>query len=111
MIARKERFGDRQVKITLPAYTYQNRTAILVDDVISSGKTMMETATALRAAGINKVDALCTHALFAPGAEEGMRAAGIRHIWSTTAIPHATSCIDLTPLLAQGIHDILGEPQ
>lgn len=111
VIARKERFGDRQVKITLPAYTYQNKTAILVDDVISSGNTMMETAIALRNAGVREVDAICTHALFAPGAEAGMKNAGIRHIWSTTAIPHATSHIDLTPLLAQGIHDILGEPQ
>lgn len=111
VIARKERLGDRQVKITLPAYTYQNKTAILVDDVISSGKTMMETAIALRNAGVREVDAICTHALFAPGAEAGMNDAGIRHIWSTTSIPHVTSCIDLTPLLVDGIHDLLGEPQ
>lgn len=110
VIAGKERLGDRAVKVTLPAYTYQNRNAILVDDVISSGKTMMETATALRAAGINQVDALCTHALFAPGAEEGMRAAGIRHIWSTTAIPHTTGIVDLTPVLVEGLHETLGVP-
>ncbi|HVL02456.1 MAG TPA: ribose-phosphate diphosphokinase [Dongiaceae bacterium] len=111
VIAGKERFGDRAVKVTLPAYNYQDRHAILVDDVISSGKTLVETTQALRNAGIRQVDALCTHALFAPGAEESLREAGIRHVWSTSSIPQTTSCIDLTPVLVEGLHELLGEPR
>lgn len=109
VIARKQRLGDRQVKIALPAYNYQNRIAILVDDVISSGKTLMETALALKAAGIAGVDALCTHALLADGAESGLQQAGIRHLYSSNAIPHASNCIDLTPVLMQGLRTRLGK--
>jgi ribose-phosphate pyrophosphokinase len=111
VVASKERLGDREVKVTLPAYDYNNRRAILVDDVISSGKTLMETAARLRLAGASAVSAICTHALFAAGAETGMAEAGIQPVWSSNSIPHPSNCIDLTPLLAEAIHEALGEYQ
>ncbi|MDY0070724.1 MAG: ribose-phosphate diphosphokinase [Porticoccaceae bacterium] len=103
VIATKERLGDREVRIALPAYPYRGADAILVDDVISSGKTMAETARQLRAAGAGAVSALCTHALFAPGALEAMAAAGIGEVWSSSAIAHGSNRIDLTPVLAEAV--------
>jgi ribose-phosphate pyrophosphokinase len=86
-VARKERFGDASVKVTLPAVDVTGRHTVLVDDVISSGHTMMEAAGALRARGAASVSAIATHGLFAPGALAGMRASGIRRVWVTDAIP------------------------
>lgn len=111
VIASKERLGDREVRVTLPACDYRGRDAILVDDVISSGRTMVETAQQLLARGAANISALCTHALFAPGAREVMANAGIGNIWSSNsiadaigdAIPDESSCIDLTPLLAAAV--------
>lgn len=106
VIASKERLGDREVRVTLPEGNYRGRAAILVDDVISSGRTMVEAAQQLLARGATSVSALCTHALFAPGAVEAMASAGISPVWSTNAIPHETACIDLTPLLARALDDL-----
>jgi ribose-phosphate pyrophosphokinase len=81
VIADKERNSDTQVNISLPRFQYDGRHALLVDDVISSGHTMMETAKALYAAKCETVSALCTHALFADHALEGMREERIETIW------------------------------
>lgn len=109
IIASKQRLGDRDVKVTLPPADVRGRNAILVDDVISSGKTMIETALALKNAGAEKVSAICTHALFAAGALDDMRAAGIDPIWSTDSIPHATNAVDLTPVLVEALHQLTGD--
>lgn len=102
-VARKERFGDTDVRVSLPAVDVRGRPAVLVDDVISSGHTMMEAARGLLAAGASSVSAIATHGLFAPGALEGMRAAGIDEVFTTDAIPHATGVIPLAGLLAQAL--------
>lgn len=107
VIARKERRGDRSVQVTLPPASYDGRPAILVDDVISSGNTMMEAARQLLARGATGVSAVCTHALFAPGAEEAMAGAGIRQISSSNAIAHSSNRIDLSPLLANAVLELM----
>ena len=111
VVASKERFGDREVKISLPEYPFSGKRAILVDDVISSGKTMIETAIALQQRGVAGVSALCTHALFAPGAQEEMTSAGIDPVWSTDAIPHSSNTIELTQVLIEALHELTGEPR
>jgi ribose-phosphate pyrophosphokinase len=75
--------------------------AVVVDDIASSGATLASAARALRRAGIPTVDALVVHALFAPGALERIRRAGVRRIVSTDSIPHATNALSLAPLLAR----------
>ncbi len=107
VIASKVRLGDREVRITLPNHPYRGKPAILVDDVISSGKTLAEAARLLRGNGASAVMALCTHALLAPGAIELMTEAGIEPLWSTDAIPHASNVVSLAPLLATAVRDQL----
>ena len=52
LVATKERSGDRDVRLTLPeAERVRGRPAILVDDMISSGRTLIYAARLLRAAG------------------------------------------------------------
>lgn len=46
------------------------RTALVVDDLISTGNTLLRAARAARKAGAQKVIALVTHGLFMPGAAE-----------------------------------------
>lgn len=89
-VASKQRFGDADVRVTLPDASFAGRDVVLVDDVISSGHTMMEAGAALKACGARSVSAIATHGLFAPGAREGMARAGIREVWVTDAIPPST---------------------
>lgn len=102
-VARKQRFGDTDVRVTLPALDVAGRAVVLVDDVIASGHTMMEAAIALRERGASGVTAIATHGLFADGALAGMAAAGIREVWTSDAIPCPAACVPLASLLATGV--------
>jgi ribose-phosphate pyrophosphokinase len=45
-------------------------TALIIDDLISTGGTLLRTARSARAAGAKRVIALVTHGLFMPGSAE-----------------------------------------
>lgn len=102
-VASKQRFSDTDVRVTLPPLAVDRREVVLVDDVISSGHTMMAAATQLRAAGAASVSAIATHGLFAPGAGEGMRQSGISRCWTSDAIPNPAGVIPLAGLMADGL--------
>ncbi len=103
VVAGKQRISDLEVRITLPAYDYRGRPALIVDDVISSGKTVVEAARQLATRGAAEIRVFCTHALFAGGAEEAMAAAGIRQLVSANTIPHSSNRIDLSSLIAEAV--------
>jgi len=78
---------------------------VIVDDIAASGATVATTARALARRGVAVVDALLVHAIFAPGAMERMRAAGVRRIVSCDTVPHPTNALAtgglIAPLLAR----------
>ena len=102
-VGSKERLGDRQVEIRLPESDLRGRNAVLIDDVVSSGETMAIAARNCLAAGATRVDVLVTHALFATGAEQRMRQAGVSEIWSTDSIAHWTNSLNLADLLSKAV--------
>ena len=103
-VARKTRRGDRSVEITFadPAL-FNGRPALLVDDIVSSGGTLMTCAKALQAAGATTIDAVITHALFAPELVAGLLQAGIRSLKSTDSIHHPSNAITLDAVLADAL--------
>lgn len=106
VVARKKRFGDRQVSVELPEYTFTNKTAVLVDDVISSGHTLAEATEKLKQAGCNKVVAMCTHALLAPGAETLLEESGVDELISCDSILHGSNKVPLAELLAETVKNL-----
>jgi len=102
-IARKQRFGDQQVRISLPKADYRKRHIVLVDDVASTGRTLESATRALARFGPASIAVLVTHALFAGDAQERLHRAGVSHIWSTDAIPHASNTLHLDHLLADAL--------
>ena len=102
-VCRKQRFGDREVQVVLPDLPLSGRPVVLLDDVASTGRTLVEAALALRQAGATSVDVAVTHALLVDDAMAQLRDAGVRHVWSSDAVPHATSVVPLAGLLAQAI--------
>ena len=102
-ILEKRRHGDREVEISAPRVDLGGYTPVLVDDIISSARTM---AVAVRAlAGEGEAPPICVgvHAVFANGAEETLRAAGVSRIATCNTIIHATNAIDVLPSLASAM--------
>ncbi|MBT9489558.1 MAG: ribose-phosphate diphosphokinase [Rubrivivax sp.] len=103
-VCHKVRHGDRDVHVALPAgLAVQGRPVVLVDDVASTGRTLVEAARAVLAAGAATVDVAVTHALFVGDALAQVHAAGVRHVWSTNCVPHPSNVICVAPLLAQAL--------
>lgn len=97
----KQRHGDRQVSIALPALPVTGRAVVLLDDVASSGQTLIEATRLLLAAGAASVDVAVTHALFAGDALERVYASGARHVWSSDCIAHPSNAVSIVPAVAQ----------
>lgn len=104
-VCRKTRRGDRDVEVELPAADLAGREVVLIDDVASTGHTLVQAAQALRERGVAAIDAAVVHALFDAQAVARLHAAGIRRIWSTDAVPHSTNVVTVAPLLARAIAD------
>lgn len=78
----------------------QNKDVILVDDIISSGKTMELAAMKLNECGAKRVFATCTHPLLVGDALDRIKRAGVKEVIGTNTVPSPISKIDVTPILA-----------
>ncbi len=109
-VLEKVRRGDRDVVVTLPDVARaRGRTPVLVDDIVSTGHTLLATLAQLRALGLPPAICLATHAVFADGAHEQLLAAGAARVVSTDTIPHATNAIGIAALLAAGAEALFGD--
>ena len=107
-VARKERFGDRDVRVTLPdTSAFAGRRAMLVDDVISSGHTMQRALLALKSQGFEGSDCLCIHGLFADGCDVMLKEAGAARLISCNSILHPSNRVDLGPVVAEAVGSLL----
>ncbi len=102
-VASKVRRGDQDVLINLPEGNYGGRNMVLVDDVASSGQTLIQSAKQLQRFQPASISVLVTHALFMQGAIQQLRDQGVSNIWSCNSISHATNAVSLTILLAKNL--------
>jgi ribose-phosphate pyrophosphokinase len=105
----KVRSGDREVRVSaLDPAILRGRHPVIVDDIASSGKTLVEVLKQLSPLGAEDATCVIVHALLAPGADESLRLAGARRVVSTNTVTHPTNAIDIVPLLAAAIDGLLG---
>ncbi|MGL1832228.1 ribose-phosphate diphosphokinase [Rhodocyclaceae bacterium SMB388] len=107
-VCAKLRRGDHDVDIALPDIDVRDRAVVLLDDMVSTGNTVAVAARRLLAAGACSVDLAVTHALFAGGAFERLRAAGVGEVWSSDCIVHTSNAIGVAPLLADALRRLFG---
>lgn len=106
-IATKTRLGDKSVQINLPEADYQGRHIVLVDDVASTGKTLLAAAKELKEYKPASISVLVTHALFVDDAMSQLRAVGVDNIWSCDSITHSTNVISLAGFLAENLKQFI----
>lgn len=104
LIATKQRHGDRHVTVSLPgADKAAGRPTFLVDDMLSSGGTLLACAGQLRAVGAMSVGAAVTHCLADSEQLAQLAAAGLTPLLASDSVPGPISTIPLAPALAAAI--------
>jgi ribose-phosphate pyrophosphokinase len=107
-VLEKTRRGDRDVSVTVPQVErWKEFTPVLVDDIISTGRTMAAAIAHLRENGMQAPVGIGVHAVLAGDAEAALRAAGIGRLVTCNTIPHASNGIDLHPLLVDAVREML----
>jgi len=102
-VLRKTRHGDRRVEVEVPNLAeWRGRQPVLVDDIASSGRTLIEAARKIPLQGFPKPICAVVHGIFAEDSYERLEALAER-IVSSDSVPHRSNAIGLAPLVAKAI--------
>lgn len=97
----KIRHGDKHVEISVPEVEkYKNHTPVLVDDIISTARTMIETTKHLHNAGMKPAVCIGIHAVFANGAYEDLLNSDVADVVTCNTISHPSNNIDISHIIA-----------
>ena len=100
--ARDRKNGKVKIK-TKNANEVNGRDLILVDDMISTGGSIVKATQFLKKQKCKRVFVACTHALLMNNAEQKIRKAGVTRILSTNTIPNKTSLVDVSGTIVKAI--------
>ncbi|MDD4517397.1 MAG: ribose-phosphate pyrophosphokinase [Limnochordia bacterium] len=91
----------------------EGKVAILVDDIIDTGGTIVQAANLLLKEGAKEVYACCSHPVFSPPATERLAESGIKEVVVTNSIPlseekrtHNMVVLSVAPLFGEAIRRI-----
>lgn len=99
----KKRLGDERVEVRPRKASAKGRDVLIVDDIISTGGTIVEASKILLSQGAKRVEVACTHPILAPGALEKIKAAGVQNIIGTDTVPSPISFVSVAPLIAEQV--------
>lgn len=106
-VLRKIRTGDRLVEIGIPdSPALTSGTPVILDDIASSGRTLVRTLERLKEVGAQPATCVVIHAVFAATAEADIRRAGAERIVTTDSIPHPTNAIGIAAPLAGAVTNV-----
>jgi len=110
IVGEKRRLGDREVSLTIPDIErVRGRPVVLVDDLISSGVTLQQSALLLKAAGATLIEACATHCLATASDLRALREAGISRVQSTDTVDGPTASAHIAPALADALTPLFSE--
>ena len=92
-----------KVRIQSSKVDVSGRDLILVDDIISTGGSVIKATQFLKRKKCKRVFVACTHGLFIGDAERKIKKAGASQIISTNTIPRGTSKVDVSGVIAKSI--------
>jgi len=96
----KTRLSGEVVRMAPKNVDAQNRHALIVDDIISTGGTIEAAANQLKILGAKSVTAVCTHGLFTKNALDRLRKC-CTAVYSTNTIENEVSVISVAPQIAR----------
>ena len=117
VVMEKKRFLDRhdESEAFQIIGDVEGKSVVIVDDVLSSGGTIINGAVSLKKAGAKSVTVLVTHAVCAGDAFERLAKAPIDHLimtdtinWTGRKIPSSIKILSVAPEIAGAISTIIG---
>ena len=100
----KERVDGETVKMTPKKLDVTGKMVAIVDDIISTGGTIVKAAEQLKKQGASKIFAACTHGVFAGNAISKLEAV-CDEICTTDTIENPKTCITVAPEIARMARD------
>ncbi|MGQ9781812.1 MAG: ribose-phosphate diphosphokinase [Nitrososphaeria archaeon] len=85
-----------EVKAKPPSLDVKGKTAYIIDDMISSGGTIVRAASILEDLDIKKIVAVCVHPVLVAGAVEKMTRAGVSKLIASNTIQTEYSKVDVS---------------
>jgi ribose-phosphate pyrophosphokinase len=108
-ILMKRRESGTETEVTHLVGEVRGRPCLIVDDMISSGGTLVSSVEALRRAGAGECWVAATHGLLVGDARERLERAGVREVVVTDTVDvlcrdwPRLRCVSLAPLLAEAV--------
>lgn len=105
-VLHKRRESGSETRVTHLVGEVRGRTCLIIDDMISTGGTLVESVAALRDAGAAGFLVAATHGLLLDGAVDRLRAAGVTRLCVTDTVPAPADgggilhVVSVAPLLA-----------
>ncbi len=99
----KDRHSARRVDVKFQGKVeVKGKNIVLVDDMISTGNTLIKTIIALKKLGVEKVTCIGVHGIFVEHALEKLKKTGAKVVTSNS-LPNVTGKIDVASLFAEKI--------
>lgn len=112
VVLSKIRHGDRDVEVSLPnVERWKSYTPVLVDDIISTARTMIETVGHLNRLALKPPICVGVHAVFADNAFQELSESGVERVVTCNTIPHQSNDVDVSLLIAEATRKGLGSSQ
>ncbi|MEM2086057.1 MAG: ribose-phosphate diphosphokinase [Archaeoglobaceae archaeon] len=102
----KKRIDAQTVEIAPKNIDVEGKNVLIVDDIISTGGTVIEATKRLYELGAKKVESACVHAVLAEFAAVKLFSAGIAEITATDTIEKIFSKISVAEILSQKIREV-----
>ena len=92
-----------KVNILSEKVNVKNRDLILVDDMISTGGSIVKATQFLKKQKCGRVFVACTHALLVNNATKKIKSAGVSQIISTNTIPGGSAKVDVSRVISDAL--------
>ncbi len=102
----KTRLSAFEVRIAPSTASCEGKAVLIVDDMISTGSTIVAAKQALTEAGARSVSVACTHGLFIGDALERLRGSSLDVVVCCNTLENSASLISVAPVIADALRSI-----
>ena len=97
---KRDRYTGK-LNVAKKTFNVKGKTVVILDDIISTGGTIVKAANILKEQGAERIFAACVHPLLIGDAENRILESGVEEIVGTDSVPNRFSKVSLAPLLSR----------